>query len=212
MPTASSRELDDSRRSGTTGNVGARLKNEVRSCRSGASDFGRLQAFGCAVRCRFHLGARSTVRTMSELVAVGALLVALSSFAFGRRDFGREHAANVYALSIEWRVGDADAFTKVRIRNGGPPRSSPSVSRCTTGVGVVICGGYEPTRWWSGTRFVGRAFAIILPSSEGELAELPAPTTTRGADVPPVILTFTDGNGRRWIRWPDGRLSRRLLR
>ena len=31
-----------------------------------------------------------------------------------------------------------------------------------------------------------------------------------GLGFHPIIIVFTDGNGRRWVRWPDGRLSRQF--
>lgn len=155
-----------------------------------------------------------SVWSMAGWLAFGGVLIALSSFVFGRRDFGRELAGKVFVLTLRWHVGIPEAFTKVRVTNGGAsPIFSVGVATFDWGRRGRVWWLRRPDRWWTGDRLVGRTFAIVSPSSQTEIAELPAPTTAeRGPELPPVILTFTDGNGRRWIRWPDGRLSRRLLR
>jgi hypothetical protein len=66
-------------------------------------------------------------------------------------------------------------------------------------------------RWMTG-RCLGPAvrLATLVPAEEFE-CELPAPSTTGiDGDAPPVTLEFQDGGGRghRWIRWPDGKVTR----
>jgi hypothetical protein len=43
-------------------------------------------------------------------------------------------------------------------------------------------------------------------TSEQELP--PQPRIVLAGEPPPIMITFRDGRGRQWVRWPDGRLSR----
>ena len=139
--------------------------------------------------------------------ALSGGLVAALAFIADRLDHARSDAAAAYV------VFDLDK-SKVEVHNDGPlPILSVDVDawgyaarrRRTWRVRYIgswmtgATGGYQPVRHIP-TIGPGSSFKEI------DMLELPSPWP---ANHPPtVLLVFTDGRGRRWVRWPDGRLSR----
>lgn len=146
--------------------------------------------------------------------------VAVLAYLAGRRDAARTHAAAVYAVITGSRqmpdasvTEDNRRFTKVVVHNDGDlPALDVSPSVWEWGRRRWTWRFRRHTDWWTGKRVQGIVYATIAPHSTGAEHEflgigLPPrgqPDTVR----PPVVLVFLDGNGRRWVRWPDGRLHR----
>jgi hypothetical protein len=160
-------------------------------------------------------------------LALGGVVVAVAVFVAGRADATRKHAASVYVVITSFKAGTGDRyladapgaeapppFTKVVIQNDGDlPVVDANVSVWEWGHRRWDWWDRGMTDWWTGQRVRGVDYATIAPHSEATEHEFPAvglPATRRPGDTarPPVILIFRDGNGRRWVRWPDGRLSR----
>lgn len=145
------------------------------------------------------------------LLAVG---IAAATYGAARRDTARGPAGHVHAIVTSFRQStDADdRHTEVVIVNGS---HMPIFD-----VEVMLFGPGKRWRLWrvrrrrnfmSGDLIASRTIHTMTAASESE--ELPFP----GLEVtlmemsfarPPVVVRFGDGNGRRWIRWSDGRLSR----
>lgn len=66
------------------------------------------------------------------------------------------------------------------------------------------------TSRWTGEKVSGRFFPIVWPETriDGDNMEFVGRFQDWGLGFHPIVVEFTDGNGRRWVRWPDGRLSR----
>jgi hypothetical protein len=156
----------------------------------------------------------------SWLALVGAL-VAAAAFVVGRLDALRRPASMVFPIAMSYKYGgdpdspDPDTHTTVQIENG----SDMPVFECHI---ALYKWGHRRRfwrlrrydRWMTGERIVGRVYPTLLAhhnSSEDELPGLGLPISKGTIDrnmSPPLLLLFRDGNGRRWIRWPDGRLTR----
>lgn len=64
-------------------------------------------------------------------------------------------------------------------------------------------------RWMTRDLLVSRVYPMIRPTSRTDADDLPGlPTPGPPGVPPPVMLVFTDGHGRRWVRWHDGRLTK----
>jgi hypothetical protein len=103
------------------------------------------------------------------------------------------------------------AFTKYQIVNDGAlPASSVGVSAWTWGRRRITWRFRRRDSWMTGSRLEGGAvFPTIVPRSRTEVHDLPGLWEWGPpGDPPPIMLTFRDGLGRRWIRWPDGKLTR----
>jgi hypothetical protein len=140
--------------------------------------------------------------------------IAAAAFWTGRRDRTKADAARVYAVVTSFRGGGRsdENFTNTRIYNDG--------ARPIFDVGLSVW-EWGRRRWtWrvrrhehcmTGNRIEGAVYSGVLPGTNTTEAELRGLVTYSryGLEVaPPILLIFRDGNGRRWIRWPDGRLSR----
>lgn len=153
-------------------------------------------------------------------LGLGGALIAAMSFLAGRRDAKRRPAALVFPITVNHRFGTSkppDTFTNVQIENG----SDMPIYDCIL---VLYQWGrrrrlwrfHTVQNWMTGERVVGRVYSIIRANSVSQVAELPGlglPPQGKGwraqMDMAPTaLLMFRDGNGRRWVRWPDGKLTR----
>lgn len=150
------------------------------------------------------------------LALIGGLTAAFA-FTAGRLDARRLLASQVFAVLTSFRLG-VDRQTGTYGHVNVKPTNYGNAPIFDVGISVHQRGRRRwfwrlrgRADWWTGApvRGGGRLWSTILPESEGEVAELPAPDASRDADRtnPPVIMTFRDGNGRRWVRWPDGKLT-----
>lgn len=155
---------------------------------------------------------------MSGWLAFGGLLVAAATLGAAIADRRREQASGVFAIVEAYRMGPGpDSHTTVSIHNLSPaPVFDAGVSVYKWGRRRWCWRVRRRVNWWTGARIPsGVVYPTILPGVETEHEQLPgvdAPTVGRLPTKPDVIVTFTDASGRRWVRWPDSRLSRDLLR
>jgi hypothetical protein len=172
---------------------------------------------------------------VSSWFVVGSVLVAASTFWAARRDAVRAQASKVYGVDSgdRFSTGGPNEFMVVGVWN----RSDGPIFDIH--VFLYRYGGRRRRTWrwrsrnpylWLTSEYVQRAagFGADVFGPEVEVPPLDAGLQARVAfgdpgrpvvkpDEPldssgyiaPVVVTFTDGNGRRWVRWPDGRLSRR---
>ena len=60
----------------------------------------------------------------------------------------------------------------------------------------------------------GLTIPLVTPDTETDPFDMePVPTINpslarRIETTPPLMIRFRDGNGRLWVRWPDGKLTR----
>jgi hypothetical protein len=154
-------------------------------------------------------------------LALIAGLIAVLTFVAGRLDARRAHAAQVFAVLTDFRLTERPEFegeghVTVTPTNYGPaPIFDAGVYVHEFGRRHWLWRMRRSTDWWTGEWVDGAAhgWTTIKPQSEGEQAVLPAPTAMRDQPQarPHVILSFRDGNGRRWVRWPDGKLQSAAL-
>jgi hypothetical protein len=150
-------------------------------------------------------------------LTLGTILVALATFVMGRHDAARAPAAHVYAVVVNYRTGtstdDDPPFTDVEVRNDGEfPIFEPSVQLWNWG---------KPRRftwrlwriegWFTSERKQWVNWRYVPSNSKTNvhrLCGLDDKPPGKGSLTPPVVLVFRDGNGRLWVRWPDGKLKR----
>jgi hypothetical protein len=149
-------------------------------------------------------------------LALVIALVAAVAFVDGRLDGRRAMASRVYVVvatdftASSDVLGGAEGHVSVRPTNYG---ESPAF-----GVAVALHDWGHRRRywrfrtrdqWWTGSPVAGgtRIYSMVEPESSGEIVELPPAAGVPPRRVPQVILTFRDGSGRRWVRWPNGTLQ-----
>ncbi len=145
------------------------------------------------------------------LAAVVALLVA-------RSDASRAQAAQILAFPCEFHYAPPagePGFTVVEVRNGsGLPLFEVGVAAWDWGHRARLWRIRRPSEWMTGARITGRFYSVITMATL-KVDRLPPPSRPiRDEDrenglLPPILLTFRDAHGRRWVRWPDGKLTRR---
>ena len=145
--------------------------------------------------------------------------VALLSYVTSRLDSRRSAASGVHVIPVTFQYsapkpkeGDHTAY---RIVNAGRvPAYDVEVSAWEFGSRRWLWRFRRAPSWMTGARIDARLHIAVLPGqsvwSKGD-AELTAPrigARQSESPVPPLMLIFRDGDGRRWVRWPDGRLNR----
>jgi hypothetical protein len=150
----------------------------------------------------------------SWLALIGGIAAVLA-FLAGRRDARRALASHVFVTCTHFNLYDSPTFTEVVVSN-----------TCTAPIFEVRVRVHQWGRrhrlwrlrrsWWTGPVVEEgcRYIHTLAPRSAGRRWRLPAPDKPPGEPlsreewpVPPVVMTFTDGNGRPWVRWPTGRLE-----
>jgi hypothetical protein len=132
------------------------------------------------------------------------------------RSARRTHGAAVYVTSAGYRVSDPpdpDDFTGYKLVNSGTlPVHDVGISVWEFGRRRWLWRFRNGARWMTGERLQGRVYPSVEPGDEKTANDMPAPHRVvkrpRGAVAPLLLLTFRDGVGRRWVKWPDGRLNR----
>jgi hypothetical protein len=149
-------------------------------------------------------------------IGVIAVVIGALTFAASRRDAHRALASKVFVFGpYQGASHDDPGWTNVEIHNNGDaPIFDCSVSLYDWGERRRTWRARKATDWWSANRIDGRHFSIITPTSRsaedhGLMGGLGNPPKRYESLRPPVILIFRDGNGRRRVRWPDGRLTRK---
>jgi hypothetical protein len=60
----------------------------------------------------------------------------------------------------------------------------------------------------TGRCITGRGYWTVEPESSLDIELSMVADPEVADDGPPVMVGFRDGNGRRWVRWSDGKLTR----
>jgi hypothetical protein len=148
-----------------------------------------------------------------QWLALSGGLEAVASFVTDRLERARSDAAAVYVIVTRYDRRNPEG-AKFRVYNDGPlPALSVGVMGWHAWHWEVRRRGTWRLRgmgsWMTGQVATVTVFPTIGPRSSTEEADLPQLDLAFGTgDPPPVMLVFRDGRGRRWVRWPDGRLSR----
>jgi hypothetical protein len=141
-------------------------------------------------------------------------IAALLAYLTGRSDARRSMASRVFVVVTVAGLGRPDGVVTATIHNGsGAPLFEVWLTLHEYGKRRRGWRVRSANKAWTGAPVLGggRLFTTIT-AVEAESAELPAPTTQWPSHnpTPQVVLTFRDANGRRWTRWPDGKLTERL--
>ena len=152
-------------------------------------------------------------------LGLAGVVVAAAAFVSGRFDAMRRPASMVFPIVTSYKYGsrDEDNHTTVRIENGSDmPAFECGISLYDWGRRRRAWRVRPHDNWMTGKRIVGRVYPTLLAHSETGEDQLPGLANPMEPDHTPtlryvspnVLLVFRDGNGRRWVRWPDGKLSR----
>lgn len=147
-----------------------------------------------------------------------AVIIALATLVIGRLDAARQQAANVYAIVVasgsDEPAQESTPFTEVVVFNDGDsPIFEPSVQLWDWGKVRRFTWRFFPIEHWLTSERQHWANGKYVPpqarTDSVSLKGLGARTYNRKASpTPPIVLVFRDGNGRLWVRWPNGRLKR----
>lgn len=165
------------------------------------------------IECEDDARVRDRLGVPAWLALAGGF-VALLSYRTTRRDLRRAPAASVYVVVTHFRASapaKPDDQTTYKVVNGGAlPIYDVGVSVWEFGRRRRSWRFRKVGQWMTGTRLEGRVHIAIEPGGEvtGEDMSAPSLVGWKVIEAPPVLLIFRDGNGRRWVRWPDGRLNR----
>jgi hypothetical protein len=146
------------------------------------------------------------------LALIIAVVVAVA-FVAGRLDDRRALASRVYVVlshPSDKPAGAADRHVSVRPTNyGEAPVFGLAVALHAVGHRRRSWRFQHREHWWTGALLPEgvRNYPMIEPDSSGETVELPVPADVPPTRDPPAIVTFRDSNGRRWVRWPNGKLQ-----
>jgi hypothetical protein len=156
-------------------------------------------------------------RLFAAWLTLGTILVALTTFVMGRRDEARAPAAHVYVVVVDFRTGrptDGNpVFTDVEVRNDGEfPILDPSVQLWNWGKPRRFTWRLRRLEGWLTSERKAWVNGSYVPAKSRtgvhRLCGLEDKTEIEGSPSPPIVLMFRDGNGRLWVRWPDGKLKR----
>ena len=150
--------------------------------------------------------------SIPEWFALAGGLAAAGAFILGRRDLRQADAASLYLMVTAYRSGtpsETPNFTKFKITNDSErPAYRVGIAAWSFGVRRWTWRLRRHDHWMTGHRIAGRVYPTVEPRSS-VANELPGVDEWGpGGESPPVMLVFRDANGRGWVRWPDGRLTR----
>jgi hypothetical protein len=148
------------------------------------------------------------------LALIIAVVVAVA-FVDGRLDGRRALASQVYVVLSDFTAsndvpGGAEGHVSVRPTNyGEAPVFAVAIALHHWGHRRRYWRLQTRDQWWTGAPVPdgSRIYPMIEPDSSGETAVLPPAAGVPPRRVPQVIVTFRDGSGRRWVRWPNGKLQ-----
>lgn len=154
--------------------------------------------------------------TVPAWLALAGGAAALVSYRTSRRDLKRAPAAGVYVVVTSFHVSaphEREDHTAYKVSNTGTlPIYDVCVSVWEFGKRRRTWRFRKANDWMIGARIEGRTHICIEPGSEAAGDDMSPPKLHAGVlkkfEAPPVMVVFRDGNGRRWVRWPDGRLNR----
>lgn len=165
--------------------------------------------------------------TVPQWLGLAAAIVAVTAFVVSRRDLSRTEASSVYVMADSHKYsmkrvdnddGTTDRITSLELAGRIHNAASTPITDCT--MHLYAPNGrrrlwwwtsQSPQAWWTTKRLIGRSYYTIAPESAGEQFEYHRQIDIQGGPpkgLPTMVTTFTDGHGRRWVRWPSGKLSR----
>jgi hypothetical protein len=153
--------------------------------------------------------------TVPEWVTLGTLLLALGAFVVERWDKTRAPAGGVYAMVDHPNadVGPDAVSTKVQVRNNGDfPVFDVFLSVWDGGKRQMTWRIRRHEHWLKGTRLQLSTIRHVSPKASAYvdvMCELRAKPSDEPPITPTIVTKFRDGNGRCWVRWPDGQLTHR---
>jgi hypothetical protein len=153
--------------------------------------------------------------TVPEWLTLGTLLLALGAFVVERWDKTRTPACGVYAVvdHPDADVGPAAVPTKVQIWNNGDfPVFDVFVSVWDGGKRRMTWRFRRHEHWLTGTRRQLCMIRHVSPEASADadvMWRLAAKPSDDASIMPPIVIKFREGNGRCWVRWPDGQLTHR---
>lgn len=153
--------------------------------------------------------------TWVQIVGLASIVVAAATYLASQRDRRRIHAAAVYVVVDHFATyyhqpSEHTGEMVAHVHNGGDlPIQEVSLLLHNFGRRRRLWRFRKESEAWTGEKVGARVYHCVTPHDDGELAEFPAIESWPGTGfIAPVVVWFTDGQGRRWVRWPDGRLSR----
>lgn len=168
-----------------------------------------------------------------QVLALASGLAAAATFTFGRLDTRRGQASGVYIVHGDhdaWHMNMDDheaAYVEIGLHNSSKlPILDVAVLSYQFGKRRWNWRSKPPEQWlgpWGKDRddpllsgaWLGSACAPTIPAetTAGPYALRAAFTRPAGYSDenlrPPIAVSFRDAAGRRWVRWHDGKLSRR---
>ncbi len=152
--------------------------------------------------------------SVPEWLSLLAIVGGVIAFWIGRRDAARQLASRIFLIVLSFTISSDESkrTTKIEVANlTETPIFDVNVLQFSWGHRRRSWRFRSSDQWCTGNRLrPGRLFATIAPNTRGVTQTMqglgPSPDATQV--TPPFVLVFRDGNGRRWVRWQDGRLSR----
>jgi len=157
-----------------------------------------------------------TQQNLVSWLALVGVVVGVFTYASARRDASRRSATHIYVVVTSFHYGtnpdNENHHTRARVVNDSDtPIFDVSVSLWDWGKRRVGWRLRRHPAWMTSKRLVGRYYATLLPKTSTPEEGWPTVKVTSvmtQSVLPPFLLVFRDGNGRRWVRWPDGKLTR----
>lgn len=151
-------------------------------------------------------------------IALLGAFVAAAAFVSGRLDAAKSQARSIYVMvmaALPSGTGSREApHTVIELHNDSDfPIVDVGVTEWEWGKRLRRWRLRPQAKWWTTEVACGFMYSTVLPNSkikEDDLMPVKGnPPPGSPSLNPPIMLTFRDASGRRWVRWPDGKLSRR---
>jgi hypothetical protein len=149
--------------------------------------------------------------TVPQWLTLGTLLLALGAFVVERWDKTRAPACGVYAVvdHPDADVGSDPVPTEVKVWNNGDfPVFEVFLSVWDRGKRRMTWRFRRHEHWLTGTRLQLCTIRHVSPKASAD-ADVTCELGAKPRDKAPIVISFRDGNGRCWVRWPDGQLTHR---
>ena len=154
---------------------------------------------------------------MQGWLALAGGLVAVAAFVVSLHESAKRHASAIFVVATHTPHGDPPRpgeFTRFVFHNDSDlPALDVTVSAWAFGRRRRLWRLCRPDKWLGSKRLGSWHYPTVPPHTSTKEEQLkPPPVTPKrgGSTRPPLVITFRDGTGRRWVRWPDGRLQRRV--
>lgn len=150
-----------------------------------------------------------------QWLGLGGAGAAVATFVWSRVDASRADASAVYVIVTAFQHGpvppDTALFTRYQIVNDGSrPAWSAGVDAWNWGRRRITWRFRTHKHWMTNDWIApGGTYPTITPKGRTDEIDLMGLDDWGPAgETPPITLRFRDGQGRQWVRWPDGKLTR----